>query len=79
MRGKRHKNRKKALLFYKNFFNYHPPYSVLIDGTFCKAALTDKINIRDQLPKYLDAEVKYFTTGCVLAECEALGKSHFTP
>ncbi|XP_052776797.1 rRNA-processing protein UTP23 homolog [Mya arenaria] len=79
MKGKRQKNRKKSLLFYKNFFNYHPPYSVLIDGTFCKAALSFKINIRDQLPKYLDAEVKYYTTGCVLAECEALGTLLYGP
>ncbi|XP_045159795.2 rRNA-processing protein UTP23 homolog [Mercenaria mercenaria] len=79
MKGKRQKNRKKCLLFYKNFFKFSPPYSVLIDGTFCKAALQNKINIRDQMPKYLDAEVKYFTTKCVLAECEALGTLLYGP
>jgi len=74
MKGKRQKLRKKTLLFYKNYFGFKPPYSVLLDGTFCKAALQTKINIMEQLPKYLDAEVKYFTTSCVLGECEALGK-----
>lgn len=79
MKGKRQKIRKKTLLFYKNFFGYKPPYQVLIDGTFCKAALQNKINIMEQLPKYLDAEAKYFTTSCVLAECEALGKKKHKP
>jgi U3 small nucleolar RNA-associated protein 23 len=46
---------------------------VLIDGTFCRAALNGKINIGEQMPKYLDAEVKLCTTACVMAECRALG------
>lgn len=79
MKGKRQKHRKKCLLFYKNFYKFNPPYSVLIDGTFCKAALQYKINIMEQLPKYLDAEVNYFTTKCVLAECEALGTLLYGP
>ncbi|XP_060559046.1 rRNA-processing protein UTP23 homolog [Ruditapes philippinarum] len=79
MKGKRQKNRKKCLLFYKNFFKFEPPYSILIDGTFCKGALQNKINIMDQMPKYLDAECKYFTTKCVLAECEALGTLLYGP
>ncbi|KAL4235569.1 Small subunit processome component [Mactra antiquata] len=79
MKGKRQKNRKKVITFYKNYFGYNPPYSVIIDGTFCKAALQYKINIMEQLPKYLDAEVKYFTTQCVLAECEALGTLLYGP
>lgn len=79
MKGKRQKSRKKHLLFYKNFFGFSPPYSVLLDGTFCKAALQSKINIMEQMPKYLDAEVKYFTTRCVLAECEALGTLLYGP
>ena len=75
--GKREKHLKKNLGFYKINFEFRPPYSVLIDGTFCKAALKFKVNIMEQLPKYLDGEVKYFTTKCVLAVCEALGKSRF--
>jgi len=48
-------------------------FQVLVDGTFCRAALNCKVNISEQLPKYLDAEVQLCTTRCVLAECEALG------
>lgn len=29
-----------------------------VDGTFCQAALQNKINIKEQLPKYLDAEIQ---------------------
>jgi len=55
------------------------PYHVLIDGTFCKAALKYQINISEQLPKYLDAEVRLQTTPCVLAECEYFGEMLYGP
>ena len=71
---KRQKSVKKFLNFFQNGFGVKPPYHVLLDGTFCKAALKSQVNISDQLPKYLDSEVKLFTTKCVIAECEALGK-----
>ena len=74
MKGKRLKHQKKCLNFYEKNFRYKPPYKLLLDGTFCKAALKFKVNIMEQMPKYLDAEVKYFTTKCCIAECEALGK-----
>lgn len=75
MKTKRVKHVRKALTFYRNYFDIKPPYEVLVDGTFCKAALTNKINILDQTPKYLKAEVKLQTTKCVLSECEAFGKT----
>ena len=74
MKVKRHKHIKKTLAFYKNHFNISAPYNILIDGTFCKAALAWKLNVQDQLPKYFEAECKLFTTQCALAECEAFGK-----
>ncbi|KJH46187.1 hypothetical protein DICVIV_07748 [Dictyocaulus viviparus] len=46
---------------------------VLVDGTFCNAALTNKINLREQLPKYLMDDVEIVTTKCVIAELERLG------
>ena len=78
---KRQKTVKKHLQFYQNNFGIKPPYNILLDGTFCKAALKCQVNIGDQLPKYLDSEVKIFTTKCVLSECEALGKMQllYTP
>jgi rRNA-processing protein FCF1 len=32
-----------------------------------------KVNISEQLPRYLEAETKLWTTQCVLDECEAFG------
>ena len=74
MKGKRQKHQRKCLTFYQKNFGHKPPYKLLIDGTFCKAALKFKVNIMEQMPKYLEAEVRYFTTKCCIAECEALGK-----
>jgi U3 small nucleolar RNA-associated protein 23 len=41
------------------YFNFH----IIVDGTFCQAALQNKINIKEQLPKYLDAEIQL----CILS------------
>ena len=73
MKVKRQKTVRRTLLFYKNEFGVTPPYHVLVDGTFCKAALRFKVNISEQLPKYLEADVRVETTSCVLAECQYFG------
>ncbi|XP_078681997.1 rRNA-processing protein UTP23 homolog [Branchiostoma floridae x Branchiostoma belcheri] len=74
MKVKRQKNVRHVLSFYKNNFSYNEPYQVLIDGTFCKAALQFKVDIKEQLPKYLEGNVQLLTTSCVLAELEAFGQ-----
>lgn len=79
MKVKRYKHVKKVLSFYRNNFALRPPYVIVLDGTFCKAALKFQVNISDQLPKYLDSEVKLCTTKCVLSECEALGSLLYGP
>ena len=73
MKVKRYKHCRKVLTFYQKNFGFSVPYKVLIDGTFCKAALKFKVNIREQLPKYFQSEVQLCTTECATAECEALG------
>ena len=40
--------------------------SRLVDGTFCQAALETKINIKEQLPKYLDAELQLCILLCTI-------------
>ncbi len=77
MKIKRQKHVRKVLMFYKSHYGIDVPLRALMDGTFCKAALKFKVNIAEQLPKYFDSEVKLYTTPCVLAECEALGKEGF--
>ena len=61
--------------FYSTNYGIETPYNVLLDGTFCKAALKFKLNISEQLCKYLEGEVKLSTTRCVLEELEAHGKN----
>lgn len=62
MKIKRQKQAKKTLSFYKYNFSFREPFQILIDGTFCQAALKNKIQIKEQMPKYLMGEVQLCTT-----------------
>ncbi|KAJ7338074.1 hypothetical protein JRQ81_010616 [Phrynocephalus forsythii] len=74
MKITRQKHAKKNMGFYKYNFGFREPFQVLLDGTFCQAALRNKIQIRDQLPGYLGGAAQLCTTRCVLKELESLGK-----
>ncbi|KAM9308450.1 rRNA-processing protein UTP23 homolog [Gastrophryne carolinensis] len=74
MKITRQKHVKKHLSFYRNNFRFREPYQVLLDGTFCQAALKNQIQIKEQLPKYFMGEVQLCTSQCVLKELESLGK-----
>ncbi|XP_029918867.1 rRNA-processing protein UTP23 homolog [Myripristis murdjan] len=74
MKIKRQKQAKKTISFYKYNFSFREPFQILIDGTFCQAALKNKIQIKEQMPKYLMGEVQLCTTNCALKELESLGK-----
>ncbi|XP_071496425.1 rRNA-processing protein UTP23 homolog [Diadema antillarum] len=75
MKVKRYKHARKYLGFYRNNFNFREPHQILVDGTFTQMALLRKINIKEQMPKYLGGEVQLTTTNCILSEVEALGKA----
>ncbi|KAK0407495.1 hypothetical protein QR680_019223 [Steinernema hermaphroditum] len=75
--AKRYKTANKILTHFRYNHGYEPPLRVLVDGTFCKAALENKINLREQIPKYLGCEVEIFTTSCIVQELESLGKKLF--
>ncbi|XP_012276297.1 rRNA-processing protein UTP23 homolog [Orussus abietinus] len=77
MKISRLKKVQKNLNFYTNNYKFRQPYQVLVDGTFSFAALENKFNIKDQLPKYFQAEVKLLTTQCVILETEKLGSKVF--
>ena len=74
MKSTRQKHAKKHLGFFRNNFGVREPYQILLDGTFCQAALWGSIQLRDQLPRYLMGETQLCTTRCVLKELETLGK-----
>ncbi|XP_067677735.1 rRNA-processing protein UTP23 homolog [Haliotis asinina] len=79
MKVKRGKHARRILTFYKGNFGFESPYKILVDGTFCKAALSFKVNIAEQVPKYFDSEVKLLTSACVMAECELFGSVLYGP
>ncbi|NXO01585.1 UTP23 protein, partial [Rhinopomastus cyanomelas] len=72
---RRQKHAKKHMGFYRHNFHIQEPFQVLLDGTFCQAALRNKIQIREQLPGYLGGAVQLCTSRCVLKELESLGKA----
>ncbi|XP_013192959.2 rRNA-processing protein UTP23 homolog [Amyelois transitella] len=74
MKITRYKKVQKYMKFYYNNFGFHQPYQVLVDGTFCFAAFKEQINIREQLPKYLNNPVKLLTTRCIIKETEKISK-----
>lgn len=74
MKITRQKHAKKHLGFFRYNFGVREPYQLLLDGTFCQAALRGRIQLREQLPRYLMGETQLCTTRCVLKELESLGK-----
>ena len=73
MKLKRKKHCDKYLAFYRNKFNLHRPYQILVDLTFCQEALENRVQIKEQLTRYLDGEFKLFITDCIKAEGVLLG------
>ncbi|KAL8624620.1 hypothetical protein ACOMHN_045155 [Nucella lapillus] len=79
MKHKRQKQAQKVMTFFEKHFGITPPYNIMVDATFVKEALRNKVNIWDQLPKYLGGDVRLFTTACALKELEAFGKLLYGP
>ncbi|CAL8112858.1 unnamed protein product [Orchesella dallaii] len=73
MRVKRYKKFQRYTSFFHKHFRFQPPYRILVDGTFANAALINKVNMKEQLPKYFDGLCKLLTTPCVMIETEQLG------
>ncbi|KAM3959154.1 rRNA-processing protein UTP23 homolog [Aphomia sociella] len=74
MKITRYKKVQKYMKFYYNNYGFHQPYQVLVDGTFCFTAFKEQINIREQIPKYLNGQVKLLTTRCIIIETEKIAK-----
>ncbi|XP_071964584.1 rRNA-processing protein UTP23 homolog [Antedon mediterranea] len=73
MKVRRYKHARRFLSFYKNNYQFRAPYQILIDGTFTNMALQYKINLKEQIPKYIGEEVQLLTTNCAISEMENLG------
>ncbi|XP_047319046.1 rRNA-processing protein UTP23 homolog [Impatiens glandulifera] len=77
MRFKKQKRHRKIVRFYKACFGFREPFKVLCDGTFVHHLLVNRITpASTALSNVLGANVKVFTTRCVLAELKSLGESY---
>ena len=76
MKVKRHKAAKKQLSIYKNVFKLHEPYQILVDGTFCHAAIHTRIHIKDAVERLFSSTVAIYTTPCVVEELKLLGPEY---
>ncbi|KFK36356.1 hypothetical protein AALP_AA4G112600 [Arabis alpina] len=75
MRVKRQKKNRRTVRFFTVCFGFRQPYKVLCDGTFVHHLVTNEITPADTaISELLGGPVKLFTTRCVLAELEKLGK-----
>lgn len=77
MKIKRYKRAQRLISLFRYNFGFIPPFRVLLDGTFAMAALTNKINLREQMPKYLCEEVEMCVTPCILEELKKLGSETY--
>lgn len=73
MKINRYKKVQRFLTFYRNNFSFRAPFQILIDATFCQSALKNKVNLKEQILKYLNEEIKLLTTVCVVHETETIG------
>jgi len=62
MKIKRRKVAKRILRTYTANFGFSEPFSVLVDGTFAKIALDNKVKIDEQIKNYFAADVTLHTT-----------------
>jgi len=75
MKKNRLKQCKKLVAIYKRMFNYHAPFLVLVDGSFCSAAAAQNMfDLRDRISNYLTTESTCCTTVCILNEIKQLEK-----
>eukprot|EP00743_Colponemidia_sp_Colp-15_P006787 GILK01007318.1.p1 GENE.GILK01007318.1~~GILK01007318.1.p1 ORF type:complete len:304 (-),score=63.04 GILK01007318.1:196-1026(-) len=54
-------------------FHFQEPFRVLVDGTFVQAALENKIHIKEQLVKMIQAKARPVITKCITDELRSLG------
>lgn len=64
----------RCMSFFRNNYGFRVPYQVLVDGTFCLAALEGQVRVSEQLEKYFQCDLKILTTQCVILEMEKIGK-----
>ena len=69
------KKYKKYIRFYKVVHKFHPPYKILVDGTFFHQAISSDFNLRENFYKLLLDTPLLVMTKCVIRELEHLGRA----
>ena len=72
MRHKRLKKFRKTVQFFRSCYGFHPPFRVLVDGTFLSTLLKNKIRIQDLLESALGGPTQMVVTRSVLRELEQI-------
>ncbi|KXN89861.1 rRNA-processing protein utp23 [Leucoagaricus sp. SymC.cos] len=75
MRQKRTKAYRKLMHLYCQSFGFRQPYQVLVDAEICRTAISQKIDIVNQLGTVLQGEVKPMITQCCIHELYLQGKA----
>ncbi|KAG2198059.1 hypothetical protein INT47_011894 [Mucor saturninus] len=73
MSPKSHRSNKKIVHAYSVGFGFRPPYQILLDGDFCKAALEKQIYIKDELPVLMTGLTRLVVTDCILQDIKGRG------
>ncbi|KAF3582933.1 hypothetical protein DY000_02029544 [Brassica cretica] len=77
MRVKRQKKNRRTVRFFTVCFGFRQPFKVLCDGIFVHHLVSKEITPADAaVSELLGGPVKLFTTRCVLAELQKLGKDY---
>ncbi|CAN8288654.1 unnamed protein product [Cochlearia groenlandica] len=75
MRVKRQKKNRRTVRFFTVCFGFRQPYKILCDGTFIHHLISNDITPADTaISDLLGGPFKLFTTRCVVAELQKLGK-----
>ncbi|GAA5815689.1 hypothetical protein MFLAVUS_009202 [Mucor flavus] len=76
MSPKSHRSNKKTVHAYTVGFGFRPPYQILLDGDFCKAALEKHIFIKDELPVLMTGLTRLVVTDCILQDIKGRGHDY---
>eukprot|EP00899_Mesostigma_viride_P015252 jgi/Mesvir1/23728/Mv25771-RA.1 len=79
MKGKRLKQTRKHVRFFKVCFGFRAPFKVLMDGNFIhqNLALTSSLgSVSESIPKLLGFPTRVFVTRCIQAELRSLGPKY---
>ncbi|CAO3702363.1 unnamed protein product [Rhizopus stolonifer] len=71
--AKKQKTIKKTVHGYCLAFGFRPPYQVIVNGEFCRAALEKQVYVRHALPDLLGGLTRIVTTDCILKDIKSKG------